>query len=65
MMFKKKLIVKNRFVAKLVTIFAVIFFLLCFAMIAFTLRWSERIDAQSKLFFGSFDFCFSNELISI
>lgn len=40
--------IENRFIAKLVTIFSVIFFLLCFAIIAFTLRWSEKIDAQSK-----------------
>jgi preprotein translocase subunit SecG len=38
---------KKRVIVRIVTIFSVIFFLICFAMIAFTLRMSEKIDAQS------------------
>ena len=41
---------KNKIVVRIVTIFSVIFFLICFAMIAFTLRMSEKIDAQRKCF---------------
>jgi hypothetical protein len=39
---------KKKVVVKIVTIFSIIFFLICFAMIAFTLRMSEKIDAQCK-----------------
>lgn len=38
---------KKKVIVRIVTIFSVIFFLICFAMIAFTLRMSEKIDAQS------------------
>jgi preprotein translocase subunit SecG len=40
---------KKKIIVRIVTIFSVVFFLLCFAMIAFTLRMSEKIDAQSKI----------------
>lgn len=40
---------KKKVIVRIVTVFSVIFFLICFAMIAFTLRMSEKIDAQSKL----------------
>lgn len=39
---------KKKVIVRIVTVFSVIFFLICFAMIAFTLRMSEKIDAQSK-----------------
>jgi len=39
---------RKKVIVRIVTIFSVIFFLICFAMIAFTLRMSEKIDAQSK-----------------
>lgn len=42
---------KKKVIVRIVTIFSVIFFLICFAMIAFTLRMSEKIDAQSNLSF--------------
>lgn len=52
---------KKKIIVRIVTVFSIIFFLICFAMIAFTLRMSEKIDAQSKLintylfvFFSSF-----------
>lgn len=40
---------KKKIIVRIVTVFSVIFFLMCFAMIAFTLRMSEKIDAESKL----------------
>lgn len=40
---------KKKIIVRIVTIFSIIFFLICFAMIAFTLRMSEKIDAQSNL----------------
>lgn len=39
---------KKKVIVRIVTIFSVIFFLICFAMIAFTLRMSEKIDAQIR-----------------
>jgi hypothetical protein len=39
---------KKKIIVRIVTIFSVIFFLMCFAMIAFTLRMSEKIDAESR-----------------
>lgn len=39
---------RKKVIVRIVTIFSIIFFLICFAMIAFTLRMSEKIDAQSK-----------------
>ena len=39
---------KKKVIVRIVTVFSVVFFLICFAMIAFTLRMSEKIDAQSK-----------------
>lgn len=41
---------KKKIIVRVVTIFSIVFFLICFAMIAFTLRMSEKIDAQSKFF---------------
>lgn len=40
---------KKKIIVRIVTIFSIVFFLICFAMIAFTLRMSEKIDAQSNL----------------
>ena len=39
---------KKKVIVRVVTVFSIIFFLICFAMIAFTLRMSEKIDAQSN-----------------
>ena len=39
---------KKKVVVRVVTIVSVVFFLVCFAMIAFTLRMSEKIDEQSN-----------------
>ncbi len=36
-------------VIRLITVITIIFFFMCFAMIAFTLRISEKVDAQSKI----------------
>jgi hypothetical protein len=47
---------QNKIVVRIVTIFSVIFFLICFAMIAFTLRMSEKIDQQCKYLFYKFIF---------
>ena len=53
---------KKKIIVRIVTVFSVIFFLMCFAMIAFTLRMSEKIDAESKLNFFIYKysplFCF-------
>ena len=38
---------KKKIVVKIVTIVSVVFFLLCFSMIVYTLRMSEKIDEQS------------------
>ncbi len=42
---------KKRIIVRIVTIFSIILFLICFGMIALTLRMSEKIDAQSNFFF--------------
>jgi hypothetical protein len=42
---------KKKIIVRIVTVFSVIFFLMCFAMIAFTLRMSDKIDAESKTIF--------------
>ena len=39
---------RKQIIVKIVTVFSVLFFVICFAMIAFTLRMSERIDAEGK-----------------
>lgn len=39
---------------RLITFFSIMFFVLCFLMIAFTLRYSEIVDAKSKLNFTDF-----------
>lgn len=39
---------KKRIIVRIVTIFSIILFLICFGMIALTLRMSEKIDAQSE-----------------
>ena len=38
---------KKRIIVRVVTIFSIIMFLICFGMIALTLRLSENIDAKS------------------
>lgn len=39
---------KKRIIVRIVTIFSIVLFLICFGMIAITLRMSEKIDAESE-----------------
>ncbi|RNA16688.1 hypothetical protein BpHYR1_051606 [Brachionus plicatilis] len=47
---------KKKIIVRVVTIFSIVFFLICFAMIAFTLRMSEKIDAQIRKGYMEYNF---------
>ena len=49
---------RKQIIVKIVTVFSVLFFVICFAMIAFTLRMSERIDAEGKWLSSTFRLSF-------
>ncbi|CAF0873782.1 unnamed protein product [Brachionus calyciflorus] len=47
---------KKKIIVRVVTVFSIVFFLICFAMIAFTLRMSEKIDAQIRKGYSGYNF---------